>query len=200
MKAMERRPPANPIRADEILIGEAYTAVREERSAEGRRIRGLRRVAVGPYMSLAFENRDTALHQVHEILHRETAKDSLAIAEHLEAFNELIAPEGCLSATLFIEWRDLSTIRDRLAELHGLTETTFLDFPDGSRCQAQFDPYTQDEFQLSAVQYLLFELSPAQIDALRAGASPIRLTIDHDNYAHSAGLSKELRDMFGTEV
>jgi hypothetical protein len=196
----ERLTPAHPVQRNEILLGDDYERVRDERRRAGIELRNQRRVHVGPFITVLFENHDTVLHQLHEILRVEGTTSEAQIAQEIEVYNQMVAPSGCLTGTMLIEWRDLSTIREELRKLVGLDRSCFLDFPDGSRCAAVFDPYTQDAFELSAVQYLLFELSAEQRALLKEGQGPVRLSIEHDHYDHRVGLSPPLIEALGRDL
>ena len=197
---MERRLPANPVLANEILLGQQYEDVREAMTAKGRLARARRRVAIGPHITVTFENHETVLHQLQEILRAEGQASVDHLDHELEVYNQMVAPEGMLSATLFIEWRNLNTIRKELVRLKGIENQTYLSFPDQSKTYAWFDPYTQDAFQLSAVQYLLFELSDDQRQMFRDEAHPIVLQIDHEHYGHTATIPKTLVGELAAEL
>ena len=62
-----------------------------------------RRVAVGPLVTLLFENRDTIRFQIQEMARVERLATDAAIESELDAYNPLIPEPGGLSATLFIE-------------------------------------------------------------------------------------------------
>ena len=62
-----------------------------------------RRLAVGDKVSLVFENRDTVVFQIQEMLRAERITDLDKIREEIAVYNELIPNPGELSATLFLE-------------------------------------------------------------------------------------------------
>ena len=59
------------ITPDDVLPMEAYDPVRKERRVAVAEIKRNRRVEVGPFIGFYFENFDTMLHQVQEMLHAE---------------------------------------------------------------------------------------------------------------------------------
>jgi hypothetical protein len=105
------------ITRDDILAPEAYAAERAERRREINEIKRFRRLEVGPYATFYFENFDTMLHQVHEMLHIEKGGDA-QIVDELAAYNPLVPTGRELVATLMFEIADPER-RDR--ELRRLT-------------------------------------------------------------------------------
>ncbi len=79
-----------------------------------------RRVLVGDEISVVFENHDTALFQIQEMLRTERITKESAIRHEIETYNELVPGEGELSATMFVEIPDAATRERRLVELAGL--------------------------------------------------------------------------------
>ena len=60
-------------------------------------------MAVGPLVTLVFENRDTIRFQVQEMARAEKIITDEGIQNELDIYNPLIPEPGTLSATLFIE-------------------------------------------------------------------------------------------------
>jgi hypothetical protein len=87
MSAKDRR-----ISADDIVTPEIYARERAERRRALIPVKRNRRVEVGPYATFYFENFETMLAQVHEMLHIEKGGAEQLPGE-LEAYNPLI-PQG----------------------------------------------------------------------------------------------------------
>src|SRR5579863_1967997 len=94
MKAIER---------GEILGLAEYEAVREHFRSRVIEEKKLRRLAVGPRASVVFENRDTVLLQVQEMLRTERITRPAAVQHELDTYNELIPGAGEVSCTLMVE-------------------------------------------------------------------------------------------------
>src|SRR5689334_15748699 len=109
-----------PIERSEILgIGE-YEMIRPRFRARVIEEKRPRRVAVGEHLSAIFENRDSVLLQIQEMIRTERITAEPAIAHEIETYNELLPAENQLSLTLFVEIPD-KDLRDRkLVELAGL--------------------------------------------------------------------------------
>ena len=77
---------------------------------------------VGPFVSFYFENFDTMLHQVHEMLYAERGGDE-QLLEELAAYNPLISRGRELVATMMLEIDDPAR-RDRELMRLGHIDTT----------------------------------------------------------------------------
>ncbi len=65
-----------------------------------------RRIHVGKYLTLLFENVDTIRYQVQEMMLAERIVREADIQHELETYNELLGGQGELGATLLIEIED----------------------------------------------------------------------------------------------
>jgi hypothetical protein len=89
-------------------------------------------------MSFVFENRDTELFQIQEMVRAERIVDEKKIQDEIDVYKELIPGEGELSATMFIEIQDQSRIRATLESFLGLTRpgVVYLAIEDDIRVDA----------------------------------------------------------------
>src|SRR5260370_15523108 len=98
-----------------------YEKVREEAQNRIIALKKNRRVQVGDMISFVFENRDTVLFQIQEMVRAERIVDEEKIQDEIDVYNELIPGDGELSATMFIEIQDQARIRETLEKLLGIT-------------------------------------------------------------------------------
>jgi hypothetical protein len=145
-----------------------------------------RRVRVGEHLTFLFENRDTVLYQVQEMMRIERIVEPQAIRHEVDTYNELIPAEGEISATLLIEYATPEERDVRLRELLGLENHVWLAVADLPPARARFDSRQIATTRLSAVQYVKFALTADQRARWREGA---RLTVDHPNYRAEAALT-----------
>ena len=66
---------------------------------------------------VVFENRDTVIFQIQEMLRAERITDLDKIREEIAVYNELVPDTDELSATLFLEIEDQSHLREDLLEI-----------------------------------------------------------------------------------
>ncbi len=109
---MSTSTPAGKLTIDDIDDIRAYERIRGAFRAQMIDMRCRRRVAVGPLVSLAFENRETIRFQIQEIARVEKITTDAGIQDELDAYNPLIPDAGQLCATLFVELTSEEAIRE----------------------------------------------------------------------------------------
>src|SRR5579884_1307226 len=162
--------------------------------------RAVRRVAVGERVSLHFENRDTVLFQIEEMLRVENIRDPEKIAEEVRVYNDLIAEDGELRATFFVEITDRARIREDLDSLVGLETEGLSLVVDGQHIPAEFEPGHAREDRISAVHFVRFALTAEQRRALAEGAAPVEVVIEHPGYSARATVSAETRAALAADL
>jgi hypothetical protein len=184
----------------ELLELGAYEQIREPFRARILALKKPRYVALGPNMTALFENHDTVLFQIQEMLRTERITAEKAISHELETYNELVPGDRELSATIFIEYPDRDERERRLRALVGLEDKFFVEV-GSERFSNVPDQRGTDSTQTMAVHYVKFPLSEAAVNALKAGSASIKLGVDHPDYRAVADLSPatvaSLRDDFG---
>jgi hypothetical protein len=181
-----------PISLDDIRGIAAYEKIRGEFRQKIIDLKKKRRVGVGDKVSLVFDNRDTVIFQIQEMMRAEKITDLDKIREEIEVYNGLIPGPGELSATLFLEIEDQGHLRDDLLKFLGVDEAVFLKV-GSCEIQAHFEEGRSKEDKISAVQYVKFPLS-AEARAALAGPATATLSIEHPNYRAQARLGAETRE------
>jgi hypothetical protein len=132
-----------------------------------------------PNMSLVFENHDTVLLQVQEMLRTERITDERAIAHELTTYNDLIPEPGNLSATLFIEYDDPAERKVMLEQLASLRTGVHL-MLGSQKVTARFVTQPGEELdRLPAVCFLIFKPGAAAAGPLKDTATRAALEIEH---------------------
>jgi hypothetical protein len=184
----------NKLTLDDIADLRAYEREREQFRSHIIDLKKRRRVNVGPFVTLLFENRDTVRFQIQEMARVERLLTDEAIETELRTYNPLIPEPGHLAATLFVELTSEGELREWLPKLVGIEGHVVLRLPDGEvRCQVDPDhekQLTREEITAS-VHYVHFELTPEQVEGLATG--PAALVIDHPNYGHEVELAEDTR-------
>ena len=186
------------IERKDILDLTAYEKVREQARADVIALKSRRRVTLGGHLSVLFENRETVLFQIQEMVRTERIVSADRIQDEIDAYTPLLPGKGELSATLFIEIPELSRMKP-----HEVRETVnrfqwihagalFLEV-GGQRLPARFEADQTHESKMAAVHYLRFTLSEAARAALGDPARTVRLVADHAAYQAQADLPPELR-------
>jgi hypothetical protein len=169
----------------DLLTLEDYAVRRPELRAQVLEYKRHRALALGPHMTLAFENRLTIRYQVQEMLRIERIFEPRAIQDELDAYNPLIPDGRNWKASCFIEYPDEHERRVALARLRGVEAAIWARVGDAARVRAIADEDLErsNEEKTSAVHFLRFELDARAIGALKAGAA-LTFGVDHLAYTH----------------
>ena len=165
-------------------------------------LKSRRRVALGPLMTLVFENRDTVRFQIQEMLRVERIVQPDKVQHEVDVYNELLPGPGEVAATLFIEITEQPRIQEILDGFIGLDEPGHLALTvGGRRFPALFAPGQSREDRISAVHYIRFPLGEEGRGALTAGEEAA-LEVSHGDYRARQVLSREtieelVRDLEG---
>jgi hypothetical protein len=179
-----------PIDRSEILPLGEYETIRPRFRARVIEEKKARRVAIGDCLSAVFENRDTVLLQIQEMLRTERITREAAIAHEIETYNGLLPATGQVSLTLFVEIADKPT-RDRaLVDLAGLEDAVAVEV-DGARFPATGErPDGWVEGRTTAVHYLKATLAPEAAAAVARGAADVSLVVSHPRLEARARLGR----------
>ena len=172
-----------PIQLHEILRLEEYAALREKIRPAMIARRARRRLHLGEHMTLHFENRDTVLYQIHEMLRAEHITAPKAIVHEMETYNELVPDADELSATLMLEFPTAEERAVELPKLLGLERHIGLVVGSAPPCVAEFDQRQFEAQRLSSVQFLRFRVDPEPVALMLRDPPPpvlVRCTHPHD--------------------
>ena len=163
----------NPIERGEILGLAEYEQIRDHFRARVIAQKKRRRVQVGAKLTALFENRDTVLLQIQEMLRTERITRAGAVQHEVDTYNELIPGEGEVSCTMMVEIVDKEEREAFLLAAKGLERHVWL-VSAGQRVGARSVDRGGTDERTTAVHYLRFALPPALAAGLRAGASGAR--------------------------
>lgn len=176
-----------------------YERVREDFRRRVIDLKKTRRIQVGPLLSFVFENRDTVLFQIQEMLRAENVTEPERVQEELDIYNTMLPEDGQLSATLFIEVTEADRLPEEMARLQGLDRAAFLELA-GERIPAVFEEGRAKEEALSTVQYVRFSLTARQAEVLRAGTEAVAIVAEHPNYQGRSVLSEAARQALSEDL
>jgi hypothetical protein len=190
---------------DDIADLREYEREREDFRADVIKLKKVRRVTVGPFITLVFENRQTIRFQIQEMARAEKLITDEAIRTELDVYNPLIPDPGTLRATLFIELTNEEDLKSWLPKLVGIeTEIELRVGESGSerivRCDV--DPeheerLTRDEITAS-VHYVGFALSDEAVAAFESG--PVTVAVTHPAYQHEVTLTDATRASLNSDL
>ena len=182
------------LETSEILDLVEYEKVRDVRRRRIVELKKARRVAVGRYLTVVFENRDTVWFQIQEMMRAERIADDAKIAEEVEVYNTLLPHPGELSATLMIEIEEAAEIKPVLDQLLGIDTRGYVKLTVGARMiVGDFEAGHSDEERgkLSAVHFVRFALPPEARASF--ATSEVALVVEHPNERARTVLSDETK-------
>ncbi|HET9091959.1 MAG TPA: DUF3501 family protein [Acidimicrobiales bacterium] len=190
-----------PLALSDVLDTRAYERERAAFRAEVMALKRLRRVAIGPLVTVVFENRTTMRFQIQEMARAERMTTDDQIQAELDVYNPLIPGPGELSLTMFIELTSEGELREWLPKLVGVERALELRLGEAAAgATPEIVPVVVDpahEAQLTreevtaSVHYVRFALDAGQQGRFVEG--PASLVLDHPAYRHEAALSEATR-------
>ena len=183
---------------DDIVGLSGYEKIRQDFRRRIIELKQKRRISLGDRISLLFENRDTVIFQIQEMLRVERITDLDKIRQEIETYNQLIPDSRELSATLFLEIEDQTHLREELVKFHGIEEAISLRIAT-HRLAACFEAGRRKEDKMSAVQYVRFRFDEPALEAFVSGARS-ELVIDHQNYQAAVVLQPETQGSLAEDL
>ena len=180
---------------------EQYANDREDFRARVMAHKNNRRVAVGPNVTLYFEDALTMQYQIQEMLRLERICEADKIQQELDAYNPLIPDGSNLKATMMIEFPDVEERRTALQRLIGIETALGLAVGDLSRVTpiANEDLVRETADKTSSVHFVRFELTGQMIGALGSEETLI-IGIDHPAYGYDLQVSSSTRTALGRDL
>jgi len=176
----------NKLTRDDLYSLEKYAEIRPEMRAKVMEHKKNRNLAIGPNVTMYFEDPLTIQYQIQEMLRAEKIFDAEGINEELAAYNPLIPDGSNWKATMMIEYVDVDERKKALENLIGIDRKTWVQVDGFDKVYAisNEDLERETEEKTSAVHFMRFELTPDMIEAVKKGAN-ISVGIDHENYTHA---------------
>lgn len=152
-----------------------------------------RRVRLADTITLLFENRNTVLFQIQELVNSEDLTDQNEIEEYIEIYSGMLPNDNELSGTLFIEMDNQQLLEDLLVKLKGIEHHLSLEI-GGNTIQAVFEEEHNDREFTTSVHYLKFPLTETVKNILineTADSIHAKLILSHPSLSSEATLSPE---------
>jgi uncharacterized protein DUF3501 len=194
---------SRPLVIDDIEDLRSYERGRDDYRRRIIDLKRRRRVAVGPFVTFVFENRETVRFQVQEMARAEKMMSDEQIQGELNVYNALLPSPGELSATMFIELTDELSLREWLPKLVGIERSVELRIgapgpgpvPEAAISRARPEEAHEEALtrptMTASVHYIRFPVSPHQLEHLAEG--PAVLAVTHPDYRFETTLSPETR-------
>ncbi|MEE9310229.1 MAG: DUF3501 family protein [Cocleimonas sp.] len=178
---------AQQLTRDDLFSLEKYQEIRSDMRTEVMAHKKNRNLAIGPNVTMYFEDAKTIKYQIQEMLRAEKIFDAEGITEELDTYNPLIPDGTNWKGTMMLEYVDVNERIEALANLIGIDRQTWVQVEGFGKVFAisNEDLERETEEKTSAVHFMRFELEDAMVAAAKQGAA-INVGIDHENYEHSS--------------
>ena len=183
-----------PLTVQDVLPIEEYERSREAFRQRIIDLKQKRRLSVGNLITMVFENRETVLFQIQEMVRAERILRPERVSEEVAMYNEQIPQVGELSATLMIEVTDPQLVKPVLDRLQGIDRGQTVGIRVGPHLvYGVFEQGRSNEEKISAVHYVRFPV-PETVKALMEDpAVPIQVVVTHPRYQAVQPVSEEMR-------
>lgn len=173
-----------PVERKEILDYVTYDEQRDAIRDEVMAAKAIRRVHIGEYLTLLFENHLTMRYQIQEMVRVERMVKEADIQHEIDTYNDVLGGDGEFGCTLLIEIDDPVIRNVKLKEWWALPEKIYLPLEDGTRISATFDERQRGDDRVSSVQYMKFNTG---------GRIPVAAGVDLPGFQAETKLSDEQR-------
>ena len=171
------------ITRDSLMTLETYARERPHFRARVLAHKRVRTVHLGDHLTLLFEDELLQRYQIQEMLRIEKIFEEDGIQNELDSYNPLVPDGSNFKATMLIEYEEVEARKVALSLLRGIEDRTFVQVAGHERvfAIADEDLERENDVKTSAVHFLRFELAPAMVTALKAGAA-LGIGVDHPEY------------------
>ncbi|AWR96305.1 DUF3501 family protein [Acidianus sulfidivorans JP7] len=168
----------------DILLWNEYEKVRSDRIKRITEIKKRRRIELGDRLGLLFENRDTVLHQIQEMVYLDKLTKTSDIEEEIKTYYTWLPCNGKVKATLYIYAKDEKDLENVFNTLPGIYNSVFLKV---GRKLVQGEPENgRDQgHAFSTVQPLTFDLEGEK-------STDIEVNVLHENYKVKVKVPEDL--------
>jgi hypothetical protein len=183
----------------DILNTQEFLEIRPQKYQEILILKKNRRIPLGPDMTLYFENDETLLWQIHEMLRIEQG-GNVQISDELAAYNPLIPQKrndgsSELVATMMIEINDLERRVQTLSLLTHIEQMIALRFANHliKAVPEDEEGRTTADGKTSSIHFLKFLFLAEQVESFKQPDQDIILEVIHPNYTHKTLVSEKIR-------
>jgi len=185
----------------DILSVDRYEGIRPLFSPKVIEHKARRRVALGPNISILFEDRLTVRYQIQEMMRTEKILGKEEVEDEISVYNPLIPDGSNWKATMMIEFGDPKIRRKALSRLVGIEDKVCVMVSGTGKVCAIADEDTRRSTneKTAAVHFLRFELPPELRESVKNGAD-IVLTVEHPSYSYTVEVPEESRVTLASDL
>ena len=182
----------NTIEKADILSRDEYKIKRKSLREKMVLRKKFRRVDIGPYVTMYFENKDTIIHQINEMVYIEDGGEQ-QIDDEILAYKSLIPNGSELVATVMVEIDNPIKRAEFLSKMGGFEETINIKINDKEiKGKAELDgDRTTADGKASSVQFVHFEFDEQAVKSIKNNMENVSISINHKSYRHSVILNTD---------
>jgi hypothetical protein len=148
--------------------------------------------------SYLFENRETVMNQINEMIYIESIEDESEIEDLINIYSEQLPDERTLSVTMFIEITDEKVLKESMQKLSGIENTIYLIY-DNNEIKAIPEAGRSTGNLESTLQYLKFRFSGSDLQKFRNSTNAF-IECRKQGYQEVARIPRELLGNLKSEL
>lgn len=182
------------IEFEEVYPLNEYEKIREPFRHQIIELKKKRRIQVGPFLSLTFENRDTLLFQIQEMMRTEHLHDRTKVEEEINVYNDLVPGPRQLSAALLIEIPEQEKAGEILDKLIGIDKENrvYFQIAQKKKVAGVFETGGGSKGKIRPARFVRFKWGFVEIETFRI-EKECHLVIDDPNYKERTAISEETK-------
>ena len=183
------------ITANDLISYEEYERQREAFRTKIIALKQRRRISVGPFITMVFENRETVQFQIQEMIRAERIVEPAKVQDELDVYNALLPQQNELSATLLIEITDEAKMKENLDQFMGLDHGEKVAIiAGGEEAFGEFEGGRSHETKISAVHFVRFRPSAEMKRAFADLTRPVTIRVIHGRYHEEVPVPGSMRE------
>ena len=183
------------ITANDLISYEEYERQREAFRTKIIALKQRRRISVGPFITMVFENRETVQFQIQEMIRAERIVEPAKVQDELDVYNALLPQQNELSATLLIEITDEAKMKENLDQFMGLDHGEKVAIiAGGEEAFGEFEGGRSHETKISAVHFVRFRPSAEMKRAFADLTRPVTIRVIHGEYHQEVPVPGSMRE------
>jgi hypothetical protein len=183
------------ITANDLISYEEYERQREAFRTKIIALKQRRRISVGPFITMVFENRETLQFQIQEMIRAERIVEPAKVQDELDVYNALLPQQNELSATLLIEITDEAKMKENLDQFMGLDHGEKVAIiAGGEEAFGEFEGGRSHETKISAVHFVRFRPSAEMKKAFADLTRPVTIRAIHGEYHQEVPVPGSMRE------
>ena len=183
------------ITANDLISYEEYERQREAFRTKIIALKQRRRISVGPFITMVFENRETVQFQIQEMIRAERIVEPAKVQDELDVYNALLPQQNELSATLLIEITDEAKMKENLDQFMGLDHGEKVAIiAGGEEAFGEFEGGRSHETKISAVHFVRFRPSAEMKRAFADLTRPVTIRVIHGEYHQEVPIPGSMRE------